>query len=70
MGTQLSPPPQKKGADLGSFSAHFHCGQTAEWIQMLLGKEVGLNPGDFVLDGDPASPKKGDSPPIFSPCLL
>ena len=33
---------------------------------MLLGKEVGLNPGDFVLDGDPASPKKWDSPQFSS----
>jgi len=30
---------------------------------MALGKEVGLSPGDFVLDGDPASsPKRGRSP--------
>jgi len=33
---------------------------------MPLGMEVGLSPGDFVLDGDPASPPlKGHSPPIF-----
>jgi len=32
--------------------------------------EVGLSPGDFVLDGDPApSPKRGVAP-IFGPCLL
>jgi len=30
---------------------------------MPLGMEVGLSPGDFVLDGDPA-------PQIFGPCLL
>jgi len=30
---------------------------------MKLGMEVGLSPGDFVLDGDPAlSPKRGRSP--------
>jgi len=47
MGTQLlsskrgaEPPPQ--------FSAHFYCGQTAGWIKMPLGMEVGLIPGDFV----------------------
>jgi len=35
---------------------------------MPLGMEVGLGPGDFVLDGDPAPlPKKG-TPPIFGPC--
>jgi len=31
-----------------------YCGQTAGWIKMVLGMEVGLSPGDFVLDGDPA----------------
>ena len=33
--------------------------QTARWIKMPLDLEVGLSPGDFVLDGDPAplSPK-------------
>jgi len=35
------------------------------------GKEVGLNPSDIVLDGDPAPlPKREQSPPIFGPCLL
>jgi len=34
---------------------------------MSLGTEVGLSPGDFVLDGDPSPlPKKGTEPPIFS----
>ena len=38
---------------------------------MALGMDVGLNPGDFVLDGDLApSPKRRRSPPIFGPCLL
>jgi len=34
------------------------------WIKMPLGMEVGLGPGDFVLDGDPApsSSKSGQSP--------
>jgi len=46
------------------FSAHFYCRQTAECIKMPLGMEVGLSPGDFVLDGDPASPPlQGHSPP-------
>ena len=39
------------------------------WVKMPLGMEVGLGPGDFVLDGDPA-PKKGSEPPIFGPCPL
>ena len=37
------------------FSAHVYCGQTARWIKIVLGTEVGLSPGDFALDGDPAS---------------
>ena len=36
------------------FSAHVYCGQMAGWIKMVLGMAVGLSPGDFVLDGDPA----------------
>jgi len=35
----------------------------AAWIKMLLGVEVGLGPGDFVLNGDPAPPsQKGAEP--------
>jgi len=30
---------------------------------MSLGMEVGLNPGEFVLDGDPAPSQKGTEPP-------
>ena len=34
---------------------------------MPLGMEVGLSPGDFVLDGDPAPiPKKGRSPQFLA----
>jgi len=36
-----------------SFSAHVCCGQKARWIKMSLGREVGLGPGDIMLDGDP-----------------
>jgi len=61
-----SSPPQK-GAQLPKFSAHVYCGQTAGWIKMVLVMEVGLSPGDFVLDGDPALPQKGGgAPPQFS----
>ena len=54
----------KRGRSLHpKFSAHVYCGQTAGWMKMVLGTEVGLIPGDFVLDGDPApSPKRGRSP--------
>ena len=38
---------------------------------MPLGREVGLGPGDIVLDGVPAPPPPmGHSPPCFGPCLL
>ena len=39
---------------------------------MPLGVEVGLGPGDFVLDGDPPTPKRdaGAQPPIFGPCVV
>ena len=52
METQLAPP-QKAGA-APHFLAHVYCGQTAGWITMALGMEVGLGPGHIVLDGDPA----------------
>jgi len=64
--------PSPKGA-YPQFSAHICCGQMAAWIKMPLGMELGLGPGDFLLDGDPAPPaQKGAEPPpqIFGPCLL
>ena len=42
-------------------------------MKVVIGMEVGLSPGDFVLDGDPAPlPKKEAEPPpqFFGPCLL
>jgi len=42
------------------------CGQTAGWIKMKLGTEAGLGPGHIVLDGDPASRKKGNSPKFLA----
>jgi len=40
------------------FSAHVCCGQTAGWIKMPLGTEVGLGSGHIVLDGSQPPPKK------------
>ena len=37
---------------------------------MPLGTDVGLGPGDIVLDGEPAPPRKRGTPPVFRPCLL
>ena len=42
------------------------CCQTIGWIKMLLGTKVGLDPGDVLLDGDPAPPPKRGAPPKFS----
>jgi len=61
----------KKGQRPTQFLVPFYCGQTARCMKMPLGMEVGLSPGDFVLDGYPALiPIKGRSPTIFGPCLL
>ena len=49
------------------FSAHVYCGQTAGWIKMALGTELGFGPVHIVLDGATAPlPKKGDRAPQFS----
>ena len=65
-------PLQKGGRAPSQFSVNVYCGQTAGWIKMLLGIEIGLSSGDFVLDGDPALPQKGAEPPspIFVPFPL
>ena len=55
------PPPLPQRETAPQFSAHFYCGQreifgprgqTAAWIQIPLGTEVGLGLRDIVLDGD------------------
>jgi len=64
-----SPLPPKGAEPPPQFSAHFYCGQTTACIKMPLGIELGLGPGDFVLDGDPApsSPKGAQTPTNFRP---
>jgi len=44
----------------------------AGWIMMPLGTEVGLGPGDIVLDGVPAllSQKRGNTPSNFRPVSI
>jgi len=39
-----------------------YCGQTAGWIKMKLGMQVGLVPGHVVLDGTHLPLPKGHSP--------
>ena len=66
MGTQ-SPFPKSGRSPPAQFSAHFYCGQTTGCIKMPLGTDVGLNPGDFVTNGDPGPPpQKGGGSPQFS----
>jgi len=43
-----------------------YCGQMVGWIKMSLGTEVGLGPGNIVLDGDPAPTERGTTAPHFS----
>jgi len=55
------------------FSSDVYCSQTAGWMKLVLDMDVGLSPGDFVLDGDPVLPpqQRGQSPlSIFGPFLL
>jgi len=42
-------PPSPNGAQPPQFAANVLCGQTAGWIEMPLGTEVNLGPGDIVL---------------------
>jgi len=71
-------PLPKRGAEPPSTEKKFrpmfiYCGQTAGWMKVVLGMEVGLSPGDFVLDRDPVPfPQTGAEPssPIFGPFLL
>jgi len=68
-------PPQKGNRAPNFRSMSIITYQTAGWIKMPLGVEVGLGPDHIVLDADPADPAppppNGYSPPlIFSPYLL
>ena len=56
-----SPLPQK-GLSATHFSVHVYCGQTAAWIKMPLGTEVGLGVRNIVFDVDPATPRKRAHP--------
>jgi len=61
--------PQKGTAAHPIFGPCLSC-QTAGWMKMKLGVELGLGPGHIVSDGYPAPLPKGAQPPIFGPCLL
>jgi len=65
----LSDPMEMGTSALPHVLAHVYFGQTAGWIRIPLGMEVGLSPVDIVLDGDwgPRSPtERGTAaPPHF-----
>jgi len=55
-----APPPQKGHSSAPLIGPCLYCGlcgQTAGWIKVPLGTEVGLGPSHTVSDGDPAPPK-------------
>jgi len=56
--------PSAKRGHSPTIFAHFYCGQTTVCIRILLRSEVGLSPGDTVLDGDPDSSPKAAQPPL------
>jgi len=62
--------PSPKGHSPAIFSPHL-LWPMAGWINMPLGREIGLDPSNILLDKDPAPlPKRGQNPPFFGPCLL
>ena len=68
MGTQ---PPTPKEAEPTQFSAHVYCGQTAAWIKMQLGTEVGLGLRDTIRCGPNYPQKKRHiHPPNFLPMSI
>jgi len=46
------------------------CGQTARWIKISLGRQVGLGPGRIVLHGDPDPPFKRGIASNFRPMSI
>jgi len=48
----MGPSPLPKRGKAPKFLAHVYCGQTAAWIKMLFGTEVGFSLCNNVLDGD------------------
>jgi len=61
---RCGPRPPERGTHPAKFLAHVCCGETAGWIKMPLGREVGLCPVNIVLD---QLPPKGHSHPNFRP---
>ena len=59
------PAPLPSKVQSSQFSAHVYCGQTADWIKIPLGTEIGLGPGD--INGTQLLPtKRGKSPQFLA----
>ena len=75
-GNPAPRPSQKEAEPRGgapNFRPMVYCGQTAGWIKMTRGMEVGPGPVHIVLDEDTSLlPKRGGGaePPILGPSLL
>jgi len=57
-------PPTPKGPSPTQFSVHIYCGQTAAWIKIPVGTEVGLSLRNIVFDVDSATPRKKGTPTL------
>jgi len=64
-----APPSTERGTGAPTFEiygirGHVYCGQTAGWIKMPFGTDIGIGPGHIVLDGDLAFalPQRGTAP--------
>ena len=67
LGGDSAPPPLKEHSRDTPPIFGPYLAQMAAWIKMSLGIVLCLGPGDFVLDGDPASlHQKGAEPPNLS----
>jgi len=55
-------PVTQKGRSPTQFLGHVYCGQTAAWIMMPHGTEVGLDLRDIVFDVDKATPRQKGTP--------
>jgi len=65
--------PSQKGGRAPQFLAHVYCGQTAGWIKMTFGMEVGLGPRPHCARWRPSSPpqkKGGGTAPNFRPMSI
>jgi len=59
----------KRGTPPPVFGPCLLC-QRAGWMKIPFGMEVGLSPGDIVLNGDSAPLERGTAPPTFRPMSI